>query len=282
VERLLDHHLGLASPYHYGVVRLDIDPGRLAAGELRVEVDAVLPDRLVVRTRGEVLGARFDPVALAEKAEAGDRRAVGVFLAVPRERAGSAASGEGARFQASLGDRVADDTTGANEVEVPRLVPDARLVVDVDPPADAAWICLAEVRLEGGAATLAEYQPPLLQVSPDTALFGLCARLVEALRGAASRAAERLDPATDRALLAEGRRKIYHLTAALPAFEAALLGGEAHPFALYLAIGHVLGHLAPLSAAPVPPPPPQYQHDDLRATFAAIEARVLGVIGEAT
>lgn len=287
VERLLDHHLGLAQPYHYGVVRLDLDRGRLSAGELSVQVEAVLPDRLVVRTRGEALTQRLDPAELGKKAKAaakaGRRDTVGVYLAVPRERAGSAAAGEAARFHAVYGDHVKDDTTGDNEVEVPRLVPSARLVVDTEPPADAAWICLAELSVEGEAVARAEYQAPLLQVSVEAPLYALCARLVEHVRNTANRLAERLNllsGSSDRDLVAEGRRQIYHLTAALPAFEAALFTGEAHPFTLYLALANLTGQLAPLSRSPVPPPLPPYRHDDLWATFAEIEARVLRVIRE--
>lgn len=285
VERLLDHHLGVVAPYHYGVLRLDIDRGRLSAGELCVRVDAVLPDRLVVRTGHEALTLKLDAAELAAKAQAraGRRDIVDVYLAVPWERAGSAAAGELPRYRAVPGEPIKDDTTGEDALDVERLVPDARLVADVDPPADSAWIRLAELRLEGEAFSRAEYVPPTLMVTAESPLHALVSRLVEHVRNTANRLGERqslLSGNTDRDLIAETRRQIHHLTAALPALEGALFTEEAHPFALYLALASMTGQLAALGKNPVPPPPPVYRHDELFATFSELEGRVQRIIRE--
>lgn len=287
VERLLDHHLGAAAPYHYGVLRLDIDRGRLSAGELCVRVDAILPDRLVVRTGSDALTMKLDAGELAKKAANPARGArrdlVDVFLAVPWERAGAAASGELPRYLSTPGEPIRDDTTGEDALDVERLVPNARLVVDVDPPADSAWLRLAQLRLEGEAFSRAEYVPPTLTVSTESPLYALCSRLVEHVRNTGNRLGERLNQlsgSTDRELIAETRRQIHHLTAALPVLEATLFTEEAHPFALYAALAAMTGQLAALGRNPVPPPPPHYRHDELFATFSEIEARIQRIIRE--
>lgn len=285
VERLLDYHLGAAAPYHYGVLRLDIDRGRLSAGELCVRVDAILPDRLVVRAHADPLTMKLDVAELAKKAagRAGRRDIVEVYLAVPWERAGSAAAGELPRYKSAPGEPIKDDTTGEDALDVERLVPNARLVVDVEPPADSAWIRIAELRLEGESLSRAEYVPPTLAVTAESAIYALCARLVEHVRSTAHRLGERqslLSGNTDRDLIAEARRQILHLTAALPVLEGTLFTEEAHPFALYLALASMTGQLAALGRHPVPPPPPAYKHDELFATFSELSARIERVIRE--
>jgi type VI secretion system protein ImpJ len=286
-ERLLDYHLGLAAPYHYGVVSIDIDRGRLAGGELWVDVEAVMPDRLVFRTAGHRLSMRLDPGELRKKWQAAGRKAranlLNVYLAIPWEHPGRSAAGELSRYTARDGDAITDDTTGENEVEVPRLAANARLVVDVEPPVDSAWIPLAQLRLEGESFAGTEYVPPLLFVSPEDGVYAVCARLVERIRGVANRLSERLgvlSQNTDRELIAEARRQIYHLTATLPAFEAMLFTEQSHPYPLYLGLAAMLGQIAPIGRSPVPPPLPAYQHDDLYATFAEAEARVQRIIRE--
>src|SRR5262245_21551674 len=71
-ERLLDYHVGGASPYHYGVVHLEIDLGLLVSGTLRVnEIEAIMPDNMIVhRTASDpVLEVDLKPQAAAMRAE---------------------------------------------------------------------------------------------------------------------------------------------------------------------------------------------------------------------
>jgi len=287
VERTLDHHLNVLAPYHYGVVSLDIDAASLAGGVLTVVVEAVLPDRLVVRT-AHALSVPLDPAELRKSATGAGRRGraetFDVYLAVPNDHAGRAAAGDALRYLMPVdGDRLTDDTTGEGDLEVHRLVPNVRLVVDVAPPPDSVWIRLAQLRLEGEAFSRAEYVPPLLGVSDNTQLFEPCRRVVETVRNLANRLGERisvLSENTDAPLIAETRRQLYHLTAALPPFEAMLFTKRSHPYPLYVGLAAIIGQLAPLARSPVPPRPPAYQHDDLQAVFAEMEACIHRMIRE--
>lgn len=283
-ERVLDYQLELLAPYHYGVVSLVVDPGSLRAGVLNVEVEAVLPDRLIVKKA--LRNRKLDPAELLKKAGGprGVAQTFDVYLAVPNEHPGSAASGEAPRYRMPpSGDRVKDDTTGEGELEVLRLVPNAEVIVDVEPPRDASWIRLAQLRLEGEALARGDYVPPHLVVNDGTALYELCCGLVDSLRATANRLGERitvLSENTDASLIAESRRQLYHLTAALPSFEALLYTRRAHPFCLYMALCAVTGHLAALARTPVPPRPPAYDHDDLRGVFVELRGTIERMVRE--
>ncbi len=129
-ERLLDYQIDVLAPHHYGVVSLDIDAASLSANVLSVQVEAVLPDRTVVRT-ARPISAPLDPAELRKKLAGPVRRGrvetFDVYLAVPNEHAGRAASGDDPRYLMPRdGDRVTDDTTGEADLEVHRLVPNVR------------------------------------------------------------------------------------------------------------------------------------------------------------
>lgn len=69
------------------------------------------------------------------------------------------------------------------------------------------------------------------------------------------------------ALVQETQSVIRGLVAALPPLEALLASNAAPPFAVYLALAGLTGHLAGLGAGQIPPVPPRYRHDDLLASF---------------
>jgi type VI secretion system protein ImpJ len=288
-ERLFDFHLGLVAPYHYGVLRLEIDGGRLGSGVLHIDVEAVMPDRLQARASADELSIKLDPAELRKRASAGPRRAraneFDVFLTVPWEQDGRAAVGNLPRYRTAMGDAVTDDTTGESKLEISRLVPNVQLVVDVKPPTSSTWIRIAKVRLDGDGFVRAEHVPPLLAVSREPharVLYDLCSRLVERVRNTARRLSERRAAlsksvdrtastdgiaADDRELLVETKRQIQSLVSGLPPFEALLHTEQAHPFPLYIALAGLVGSVAGLARSLVPPVLSTYRHDDLLATF---------------
>lgn len=292
VECLLDYHLSLLSPYHYGVLWLDISRAKLAGGELHVHLQAIMPDHLAFSTKAGPLTLRLDPAELRKKPRLSDHDngpdLFGVYLSVPWESPGRAAAGDTPRYRPGENSRLADDTTGDNELDIQRLTPNIRPVVDREPPTNSVWLQIAQLRLDGDAFSLTEYVPPLLVVSSGLPLYDLCSRLVERIRVTANRLAHRLELHSKSAKgdsasanpIAEIRHQLYHLTAALPVFEAMLFSERAHPFSLYLAAAAMVGQLAPLANPPVPPLLPTYEHDQLHATFREIDARIQRIIRE--
>ncbi|XXT19909.1 type VI secretion system baseplate subunit TssK [Sorangium sp. So ce429] len=281
-ERLLDYHLGQLHPFHYGVHHLEIDAGLLASGTLRLlEIEAILPDHLVVHhtTRDPELQVDLKPHAA--ELVAGPLTA---YLAVPREHLGGAAvGGEFARYRSVEGAPIPDDNTGDEPLPVPRLVPLARLLVAAAPPARFVCLPIAEVRREGEALVRTEYLPPCMAVPLASPLGAMCGQIVARLREKALRLADRLGAHSltkERELIAELRRQIHALVAALPPLEVALGTGRSHPYALYLALASLVGQLAALARTPVPPVLPAYQHDDLRASFRAARDHIFRLVDE--
>lgn len=300
-ERLLDFHLGLVAPYHYGVTSLEIDGGRLGGGVLHVDVEAVMPDRL--RGSAKALSIKLDADALRNKASAGPRRErsdeFDVYLTVPKERDGWAAVGDLARYRRADGKAMTDDTTGESALPIDRLEPILSLLVDVEPPTSSMWwIRIAKVRLNRDFFVRAEHAPPLLAVSREPhakGLYDLCARLVERVRSTARglserRAALSLSVARDasgngatpddRERLVQTKHQIQSLVAALPPFESLLHTEQAHPFALYVALSGLVGSVAGLSRSLLPPVLSTYRHDDLLATFEEAATHVESMMRE--
>jgi type VI secretion system protein ImpJ len=286
VDRVLDYHLGKLAPYHYGVVSLKLDG--VSSGTLVVGFEAVLPDGAVVSSPTNGVVVRLDPADLRKKAggKPGGVRVFNVYCALPRDRAGKAATGDAPRYLLpSDGDMVADDTTGENLLEVQRLVPNVQILVDVkDPTPDASWICLAQIQLDGDAfSSSTTYIPPWLEVSRDCPLWALCSALVDDIRKVANRLGEQINVLTgagDAALVEESRRQIFYLTASLLPFESMLATGHAQPFPLYLALAGIVGQLSPLSRSPVPQPLLGYSHEALYDIFTDAAERVRRTIRE--
>ncbi|CAN99519.1 hypothetical protein sce9346 [Sorangium cellulosum So ce56] len=281
-ERLLDYHLGQLHPFHYGVHHLEIDAGLLASGTLRVlEVEAVLPDHLVVHHTARDPELQVDLKPHAAELAAGPLTA---YLAVPKEHLGGAATGgDLARYRSIEGAPVPDDNTGEEPLPIPRLVPVARLLVAAAPPARFVCLPVAELRREGEAFVRTEYLPPSMTVPLTSPLGAMCGQITARLREKALRLADRLSAhsrSKERDVLEELRRQIHALVTALPPFEVVLGTGRSHPYALYLALSSLVGHLAALARMPVPPVLPAYQHDDLRVTFSTARDHVFRLVDE--
>lgn len=282
-ESLLHYHAAMISPYHWGVRHLKIDPVLLVDGVFRVlELEAVLPDGLVVShfpDRGPDLS-----VDLTAEAERIRQRPVAVHLAVvTRRSAAGRVDAEGARFESVEGEPVVDENTGDGELRVPRLRPRLRLVVSDDPPPKYSALPLAEIAYGNEAFTTTPFVPPTLRVTPGSPLADLCAAVATRLREKAAFLSEQVrepSSAVRVAQLLETRALVHGLVATLPPFEALLHSGVAHPFALYLALCSVVGHLASVGRSLVPPVLEAYDHNDPRGAFEAARAFIEQAVRE--
>lgn len=272
-ELLTLHHVGAASPFHWGVMALRLNTDVLPGGVVQVqELDAVLPDGLVVRH----LTGRDPPLEIdvGPHREAAGRAPVTVHLAVPTGRSVEGRGGELPRFEAVPAVDVADEAGVAEPVGIERLRPRLSLEVTTAPrqrpPAKYVSMPLARVSFDGRAFTLPDFVPPTLRVEERSAL---ARRLQDMARKARERAhhwARRTGAG------GEGGRApdLQGLAAGLPALEALLASGRAHPFQLYLELCRYTGLLVALAAGQVPPVPPRYDHDDPLAAFAEVLATI--------
>lgn len=279
-DGLLHYHAAALSPFHWGVRHLQIDSALLLEGTLRVTaLEAVLPDGLVVVQ--EAGGLEADLTAHVETMKT---RPVTVHLAVPARSPGlSPVKGDLARYDSVEGEPVSDESSGDGDLRIPRLRPRVSLLVADVPPPKYVSFPLAKVAYANEAYALTDFLPPMLRVPVGSPLGQLCAQIVRKLRDKAIFLSDR---ARTPAVIArppqllETRAMIQCLVEALPQLEAVLNTGAAHPYALYLALASVVGHVAGVSRSLLPPVLDPYDHNDLFTSFDRAQQFIFRTVEE--
>jgi type VI secretion system protein ImpJ len=282
-EELLHYHATALAPFHWGVLRLDIDAAALTQGLLRVgEMEAVLPDGLMVSQ--ELDDAQPLEVDLKPHAAALEGGAATVYLAVPARRAGlSPLHGEFPRYRSIDGGPVVDESSGEGDVFIPRLRPCPVLLVGEAPSRRYSALPIARVRRADQKFRLDEgWEPPALRVPLGSTLGRLAAEVAERLRRKTEILSDRTRArgVAQPAQMLETQLMIHSLMGTLPRLEAVLGTGAAHPFALYLALCEVAGHVAAVGHGLVPPIFPPYDHADPMAAFTRVRDFILRVANE--
>jgi type VI secretion system protein ImpJ len=282
-EILLQYHVQAASPFHWGVQRLRIDPMSLPDGTFRiVELEAIMPDGLLItHEAGDALELS---VSLRDAAAAAPDAPLKIQLVVPSRRAGGVSGGSGlARYSSYESAPVADLNTGEGELAIPRLKPVPSLIIADAPPDKYVSIPLAEVVYRDEAFVPTEFIPPLLAVTPQSELGRLCAQVTRRVREKSVYLGDRArstDVTSRSALLLDTERMAEALSMGLPPVEAMLTAGVSHPFPLFIQMCAFAGLSSAAGRAVVPPVFKTYDHTNLRATYAQVAAFVNGVLDE--
>jgi type VI secretion system protein ImpJ len=184
------------------------------------------------------------------------------------------------RYFSYQSDPVADENTGDGNVMIPRLRPRLVLMADEQPPARFTSFPLLEVRCDGERFEPTAFASPTLHVASSSTLGRLCDEVSELLRLRALALSERAILSPQSSFGSEARSQIHLLTAALPALEALLRTEQAHPFALYLELCRVAGHVATLGSSLLTPVFPAYVHNDPRASFEQVTEFITRVVRE--
>lgn len=287
-ETLLNYHMGLASPFHWGLTKLHVDRSALVAGLFRViELEGVMPDGLMVHFTDTSVSAETDDPddSLAVALTPGEKvygTYITVYLAVARlTENGSLVSGELARYRQDSGDQVVDSNTGEDAVVVPRIRPKLRLLAGNPPDDKYVFMPVARLEYVNQSFRLASgYISPRFTIGGDSELGRRCEKVCALAREKAAYLYERANSAVarrDTKVRLGAERLIHYLTSGLPVFEALLSSGAAHPFSLYLGLCGLAGQVACVGHNNIPPHLPPYQHGDIYGSFD----KVLGFI-EAT
>lgn len=268
-EEIVHYHALTLHPYHWGIRHLKTDPVALVGGVFRVlELEAVLPDGLVVTHMQGDDGPALE-LDLGPRKEEMLGRALPVHLALPvRRPGGRTTGGELPRYRSAEGGAVSDETSGDNPLAIPRLKPRLSLEAADTLAQKYVGFPLARVTLREEAFVEDAFDPPRLWVPEASPLGEVAGELAKRLREKASFLAERgAAQGGSGAAGPEARIQLHGLVAALPVLEALLKSGRAHPYALYLALMAVLGHLTAVGGGTLPPVLPPYDHDDALACF---------------
>jgi type VI secretion system protein ImpJ len=280
-EMLVQYSSLMVSPYSWGVRRLLLDQKLLPVGVVRVlELEAVLPDGSVVSHRPSEGNELI--VDLAADISIPKIGSILIHLALPARNAGAMKGGL-VRYEAIEGAPAVDENTGEGELRMPVLRPRLSLIAGDAPPPKFVSMPLLGVRFDDETCILSDYIPPCLAVPADSLVAGLCADLARRVRQKAMYLSQQVRaPSTvlDMPMMMEHRAALQSLVSGLPAFEALLATGTAHPLVLYLAACSMAGHLSGLGASLLPPLFSAYNHKDLRATFQEVITFAIRMVNE--
>ncbi|MFH1350711.1 MAG: type VI secretion system baseplate subunit TssK [Pseudomonadota bacterium] len=282
-EELLHFHFMAVAPYHWGVRNLKFDPNLLVNGTLRVvDLEAIMPDGLVVFHPSP--GTENLEVDLNPHMEEMKQRPVTVYLAVPARKLGlPPMKGDLPRYDSVEGDPVVDENTGEGELAIPRLLPRVSLLVGETPPQKYVSFPLAKVIYANETITLTNYLPPTLSISTKSPIGELCLEIANLVRLKAVFLSEKMmspSAVMKGPMVLETKYLIQSLVAGLPYFEAILNTNQSHPFLLYLSLCSLVGHVAALGSAMVPPVLDAYDHKELRLNFEQARRYISHMIEE--
>lgn len=285
LEGLIADRFRMHDPFAWGITRLDINHDGLANGRFALlKCAAVMPDGLIIDIPDEdaapqtrVFAELFHPTM----------ENLSVYLGLPIDRPdgmtcqlGKESGARPPRFLVEHIEAV-DTTTGDNPREVLVTKKNVRIFFGGEETADMVSIKIAElVRLPTGAVGLKEtYIPACLWMSASPYLLRVLRGLIELLTA-------------KRATFSDAQRGVMELIGAdlgkfalvaaisthLPMLQHLSRIEQVHPESLYSALVRLAGQLLML----VPPGEsqdlPSYQHENLSATFEALDKRIRSII----
>ncbi len=283
-EELLHYRIRAAAPFCWGVHRFKLDPVLLIEGTFRVlELEAVMPDGLVVHHRHP--GERDLEIDLTRYGEELKQKPVAVHLAVPALKLGEESAVRGAlpRYDSVEGSPIPDVNTGESELAIPRLRPRISLLVTDTPPQKYTTFPLAKVAYRNEAYGVTDFIPPATRVAQRSELWEICTAVAQRLREKAVFLAEKVsapNSALRGPMILDTKLLIQSLVSGLPQFEAVLNTGVSHPYSVYLSLCNLVGHIAAVGSALVPPALDAYNHNDLRRTFQQAAGYISRMIDE--
>jgi len=271
LDAVLAWHTLATAPFGWGVRKLALDAGLLAAGVFRVRMlDALMPDGTAVHFTADDPShgsLELDLLPFAAQLESGT---LDIHLVLPLSRS-TRDRGVPSRFRSMAGVPVEDEVSEAVAADVPRLVPNLSLSAGAVPSGLHTHFRLATVYKDNELIKLGPALPPLMDVPKEGDLWGRVSELVAQLRAKAAFLAKQTavpsSRAEDRLAYLEQKDRLRNLVSGLPQIEAVLRTASVHPYTLYLALCSLLAPLSLLKPGALPPVPPGYDHADLMTTL---------------
>lgn len=176
---------------------------------------------------------------------------------------------------------VVDETSGRDERSVQIGGKNIRIVLDTEPADDLTLVPVARVRRDGSGRFVYDntFVPPLLRISASEHVMMLLRRLCDLLEEKA-RITETPELAGSTALADHFRRDLtgfwflHTLNSSLALLRHHLLAKRSHPEELFAAMSRLAGGLCCFALEAHPRELPLYDHDDLGATFTALDEQI--------
>jgi len=271
-EQLLQYRMMSAQPFFWGIHHCKIDTSLLLGGRLCViDLEAIMPDGLVIALRAPETTLELD---LQPYQTALQTKPLTVYLAVSTLQSSLdyTAQNYAARYIAIEGKPVADNNTGDNPLQMPRLKPQVRLLLEEQTSYKFTSFPLFQISYQQENFVLTDFIAPTFSIQETHALYETAHSIVLRVREKATFLSERLKAPSsiarlDKPALFETQLIIQGLVSTLPQLEALIYAKNIHPYLLYVTLCGMAGNLSGFAGALLPPVFPSYNHNDLKNTF---------------
>lgn len=274
IDGLIAAHILLAFPFAWGVRRMRMDSGLLAAGTVRIlELEAIFPDGTLAIFRADIGVQGSLDLSLAPCAAVLQDGVVDIFLVLP---IGTGAHGYSTheRYKSVVSDLVEDEVSSAVAVDIPRLLLNLSLMAGEKPPSSFTSLRIGSVYKDNEVIKWTSTLPPLLEIPADSELWMRVIDFAGQLRSKAAFVAKQTavpsSKTEDRLAYLEHKDRLRNLLTVLPALEAVVRTPHLHPYSLYLALCALLGPLSMLRPGSLPIVPPVYDHANPSATLGPV------------
>ena len=283
-ERLLGLRIDAVEALHWGVVRVELDPAALAAGQLQLQrLHAVMPDGAVLAL--EPGDPELPALRRVDEQLTQGRGVLEVFVGLPRERDGIDNYGDPcARYQIARRE-VRDSTAPERRSPIAFAQRNAALLLGDEPQTDHIALKIAELARDqnGQLFVLDAYVPPCLRVSASPFLLAGMRRVLEAM-------------ATRRRSLHEARRQsgrhalewsamdvtryllLSSINGHLPLLQYLVETADVAPRTAYFVLSQLAGELCSFVADADPLQLPKFAYRDLGGTFEPLFARIMALL----
>ncbi len=231
------------------------------------------------------------PRHLAPAFEASRKERLGIFLALPSGQPGvplcddpGHPSPTPVRYRRTTAS-VRDAVPGGSDRELQNLSKDLSLRVEGESLDGFTTLKIAEVARDagGGCALVESYIPPCLSIAAAPALQRILRRVVDILGARSSELSagrrQRTQGLVEFSVSETANYFMLHtVNGALPGLQHLLEQGTAHPERLHLELSRLAGQLLTHASEGHPRDLPPYRHDDLAATFLALDQKLRALL----
>lgn len=288
-ESVLTRALRAVQPTLRGVTDLEIDRDSLGTGSFALRACAgVMPDGTVF---GMPDADELPPSRPFEASFAADKERLAVYLCLPDRRYGSPSSDDPTRPSPTpvryrrRGARVRDEVHGGAEREIPVGVATFSLRLEGEPLDGMVALKVAEIvrATAGGFAISEDYAPPALCWGAAPPVARLLKRMVDICCAKASDLAaqrrQRTQGMVEFSVSESANYLLLHtLNGSIPGLMHVAGNPRLHPEQVWRELARLCGTLHTFASEGHPRDVPAYRHDDLTATFSALDARLRGLL----
>lgn len=261
---LLTHQIQLLSSIHFGVCHLRIDSVALPDGLYRIEeIEAVFPDGLIY-SYFLSSNMKLKPLEINVANKIKDEMEATVYLVIAENsEETSPVLGSIPRYYSLDGQSVRDDNIPDNEVKIPRLFPNAFLILNAIPELCIGFPLCKIIKIDG-VYHIKNWTPPCFFISKHFPMWERCLKLALSVREKATFLSNKLKNQSASSSFITGTEQILRqLLMILPPFEALVYSDNIRPYDLYEELAEILGTVSTLRPTDMIPVMQPYSHNDI-------------------